>query len=193
MVDIETDIVYSNGETMLIGLLSDTHIGLLSDTHIGLPSEVFPPQIKDAFRDVDLILHAGDIQTPSVLDELESIAPVLAAWGDEDNERDLGNDNRIMKGHTLLLEGITLWLTHIKPCYALINPKEELYSRPSGEDLPDVVVFGHTHFAQIEHYKGVLLVNPGSPTIPNYVPRLGTVAFLTVSSGEVEARIVQLE
>jgi len=169
-------------------------IGLLSDTHIAFPSETLPPQIKGAFSDVDLILHAGDIWIPSVLDELESIAPVMAAWGDDDMDADVGSDNRMMKEHSLLLEGVTLWLTHIKPRYALINPKEELYSsRSSPEDPPDVVVFGHTHFATIEHYKHVLLVNPGSPTLPIYVPKLGTVALLTISSSKVEARIVQLE
>ncbi len=172
-------------------------IGLLSDTHIGSSSETLPPQIKAAFRGVDLLLHAGDIWIPSVLDELESIAQVTAAWGDDDMQADLGGDSRMMKGHTLLLDGVTLWLTHIKPRYTLINPIEGLYSsRPSGgapEDPPDVVVFGHTHFATIEDYKGVLLVNPGSATLPSYVPKLGTVALLTISSGNVEARIVQLE
>ena len=188
MVDREASILYSSLELL---------IGLLSDTHIAFPSETLPPQIRGAFSGVDLILHAGDIWIPSVLDELESIAPVMAAWGDDDMEADLGNDTRMMKGQSLVLDGVTMWLTHVKPRYGLINPQEELYSsRPSGEDPedpPDVVVFGHTHFATIEHYKGVLLVNPGSPTVPNYVPKLGTVALLTISSGEVEARIVQLE
>lgn len=172
-------------------------IGLLSDTHIAFPSETLPHQIKGAFNGVDLILHAGDIWIPSVLDELESIAPVMAAWGDDDMEADLGGDNRMVKGQAMLIEGVTLWLTHVKPRYALLNPKEEPYPSRSSpeepEDPPDVVVFGHTHFATIEHYKGVLLVNPGSPTMPNYLPKLGTVALLTLSSGEVEVRMVQLE
>ncbi len=174
-------------------------IGLLSDTHVGSRSETLPPQIKDAFRGVDLLLHAGDIWIPSVLDELESVAPVIAAWGDDDTEVDLGGDSRMIKGRTLLLDGVTLWLAHIKPRNALIkqSPKEELYfSRPNGkaaEGLPDVVVFGHTHSATTEDYKGVLLVNPGSATFPDYVPTLGTVALLTISSGNVKARIVQLE
>ncbi len=172
-------------------------IGLLSDTHIAVPSQTLPPQIKDTFSGVDLILHAGDIWIPSVLDELESIAPVMAAWGDDDMKGDLGDDNRMMKGHTLTLEGVTLWLTHIKPRYSLINPKEELYSFRPGpedpEDPPRVVVFGHTHLPTIEHYKDALLVNPGSATFPNYVTKLGTAALLTINSGEVEARIVQLD
>ena len=189
MVDRKAGVVYSNGGTLLIGLLSDTHIGL--------PSHTLPPQIKDAFGGVDLILHAGDIWIPSVLDELECVAPVMAAWGDDDMEVDLGDDSRMLKEHSLLFEGVTLWLTHIKPRYSLISPQKELFFSRSGgedpEDPPDIVVFGHTHLATIEHYKNVLLVNPGSATFPNYEQKLGTVVLLTVNAGEVETRIVQLE
>jgi len=171
-------------------------IGLISDTHIAFPSEKIPySEIKDAFHGVDLILHAGDIWIPSVLDELESIAPVMAAWGDDDMPADLGDDRRMMKEYSLLLERVTLWLTHVKPRYALLDPDKDLYNaRPVGpKEPPRVVVFGHTHFAKIEHYNSTLLVNPGSATVPNYVPKLGTVALLTINSGEVAARIVSLE
>ncbi|MBA7666170.1 hypothetical protein ES703_74247 [subsurface metagenome] len=173
-------------------------IGLISDTHIDSPRKQLPLQIKDVFRGVDLILHAGDIWIPSVLDELECIAPVLAAWGDDDEKANLDGDKRMMKGHALLFEGVNLWLIHtihIKPHYGLLNPKEDLYSASpvDPEELPDVIVLGHTHSATIEHYKDVLLVNPGSPTFPNYIPRLGTVALLTVDCGKADARLVQLE
>ncbi len=172
-------------------------VGLLSDTHVAFPHEALPPQVKSAFRGVDMILHAGDIWIPTVLDELESIAPVKAAWGDDDMEADFGDDSRMMRGRILHLEGITIWLSHIKPRYGLINPGEEAYpSRRNSEDPedpPDVVIFGHTHFATIERYKGVLLMNPGSATLPSYVPKLGTVGLLAIGAGEVEARLVQLE
>ncbi|MFC2035480.1 metallophosphoesterase family protein [Chloroflexota bacterium] len=186
---------------MLIGLLSDTHVDFPDErlpSHLKRPfSETLPPQIRSAFRGVDLILHAGDILVPSVLDELESIAPVMAAWGDGDLETDLGSDTRMMKGYTLLLDGITLWLMHVKPRYALINPQEESRSiKPSSrepEDLPDVIIFGDSHQATIDHYEEVLLVNPGSATLPRYKPQLGTVALLTINSSKVDAHLVQLE
>ena len=172
-------------------------IGLISDTHIATPDEKLPVQIKTAFDGVDLILHAGDICVPSVLDELEEIAPVKAAWGDDDIEADLSGDGRMMKERTLVLAGKTLWLSHIKPPYGLIVPRENRFaSRHITEkvaDPPDVVVFGLIHTPVIEHYQGVLLVNPGSATWPEYLPALGTVALLTIGSGGVEARIVQLE
>ncbi len=186
---------------MLIRLLSDTHIDFPDEklpAYLKRPfSETLPPQIKDALSGVDLILHAGDIWIPSVLDELEAIAPVTAAWGDDDLKADLSSDSRMLDGHTLHFDGVTLWLMHAQPRYGLIRPNEELYyARPSykePQDPPDVVVFGHTHHATIEHYKDVLLVNPGSATLPRYEPKLGTIGLLTIDSGKVEARLVQLE
>jgi putative phosphoesterase len=187
--DGELNIVYSSDGTLLIGLISDTHISS--------PNEKLPLRVRAVFSGVDLILHAGDIWIPSVLDELESIAPVMAAWGDDDMKADLGEDKRMLEKHTLSLGGITLWLMHIKPPYGQISPKEGIFKPKSDiegpRELPKVVVFGHTHSDTIEHYKGVLLVNPGSATWPNYFPRLGTVALLDINSGEAEARIVPLE
>ncbi len=59
-------------------------IGLTSDTHIPDHAKELPSQLKEAFRGFDLILHAGDIYVVSVLGELERLAPVLAAEGDDD-------------------------------------------------------------------------------------------------------------
>ncbi|HEY40423.1 MAG TPA: metallophosphoesterase family protein [Dehalococcoidia bacterium] len=178
-------------------------IGLLSDTHLAFPSQPLPPQVLEAFKGVDLILHMGDVWIPSVLDTLESVAPVLAARGDDDMDEDFGEDSRMKKMQVLSLEGVTIWATHIKPRYGLIVPQEQntiyssIFSRQSVDDAPsdppDVVVFGHTHFAEIEEYKGVLLVNPGSPTMPSYIPKLGSVGFLTIKDGKAEARLVNLE
>ena len=178
-------------------------IGLLSDTHIAFESQGLPPQIKEAFKGVDLILHLGDVWIPWVLDELESVAPVLSARGDDDMDEDFGQDSRMEKCQTLHFNGITLWATHVKPRYGLILPGDQSNSysgmlnrrrkEEEPEDPPDVVIFGHSHFAEIEHYKGVLLVNPGSPTMPSYLPKLGSVGFLSVKNGKPEARLLQLE
>jgi len=180
-------------------------IGLLSDTHIAFRSQILPPQIKDVFRGVDLILHMGDVWIPDVLDELETIAPVLAARGDDDMDEDFGTDSRMEKRQVLHFDGVTLWAMHIKPRYGLIVPGSQpnsyggLFQRGQStaqdepEDPPDVVLFGHSHFAEVENYKGVLLVNPGSPTMPSYIPKLGTVGLLSVSDGTAEARLIKLE
>ena len=177
-------------------------IGLLSDTHIAFASQLLPRQVLEAFRGVDLILHMGDVWVPHVLDELETVAPVLAARGDDDMDADFSGDSRMEKMQVLHIDGLTIWAIHIKPRYGLIaaggaaSSYNNLFGRARSEEpveRPDVVCFGHSHFAEIENYKGVLMVNPGSPTMPNYLPRLGSVGFLHVEDGRAEARLLQLE
>ena len=171
-------------------------IGLISDTHIAKPHESIPPQVKTAFNGVDLILHAGDIWIPSALDELEVIAPVTAVWGDDDFDHDLGDDPRMSKERVFEIEDHTIWLVHEKPPYGHIVPRENrVFSRKPDNNhrVPDIVVYGHTHKSMLEKYKGVLIINPGSPTWPNNFPELGTVAILTLNSGDPEIEFIDLK
>src|SRR3972149_11115317 len=87
-------------------------IGLISDTHVPEVEKEMPARILEVFAGVDLILHAGDIYTPSVLDVLERLAPVLAALGDDDYA---SGDRRVKERHVLELAGQTLWLIHVGP------------------------------------------------------------------------------
>jgi len=167
-------------------------IGLISDTHIPEATLYIPTQLKEVFKGVDLILHAGDLYTTWVLDQLENLAPVIAAEGD-DEYPDTVNDNRIKDKQVLTVEGVTIWLKHILWWWP-DKPKREIDPiNPEYEKLPDILVHGHTHRATIENKGGTLLINPGSATFPYYRSELGTVALLTVNSGKFEAQIVQLQ
>jgi putative phosphoesterase len=170
-------------------------IGLLSDTHIAWEQKEIPPKVLELFSDVDLILHAGDIYAHYVLDELEQLAPVLAALGDDDY---LGEDSRIKEKHVIEMGGKKIWLIHEGPYFPLsperltawwknrIRPEEELYGKP------DVIIAGHEHHPFVERCDGILYVNPGSPTFPDYRPVPGTIGILEIDSGEVEVEIIQL-
>jgi len=190
-------------------------IGLISDTHIPYDAKVIPPQVKELFRGVDLILHGGDIYSSSVLDELEEIAPVLAARGDDDSALVNG---RVKEKHVLNFEGFSLWLIHIFPYFSLHSLQSYSYASsrslhsflysPSAssdqeleealreiverEDVPDILVFGDTHRALLHRVEGFLFINPGSATFPGYRHVLGTVAILNISPGKAEADIIQL-
>ena len=157
-------------------------IGLLSDTHIPEAAEVLPPELMEAFRGVDLILHAGDIYTLSVLDDLERIAPVLAASGDDDYEGAL-MDERVKGRHILELEGLTLFLIHER-VYSPWVPwwPSSMSSGQDKRDSPDIVVFGHEHRTVVQRLNNILFVNPGSPTFLHYRRGLGTVAILDIDS-----------
>jgi len=161
-------------------------IGLITDTHIPVAAEELPPEVAEAFEGVDLILHAGDIYRTSVLDDLEHIAPVLAASGDDD-PIDTLRDERVKLKHVLEIEGHTLWLVHERH-YSFTFAWQE----KEGKTPPDIVVYGHSHAAQVQNYDGVLFVGSGSPTFLNYMRGLGTVGILDVSPEEAQASIVHL-
>ena len=163
-------------------------IGLISDTHIPEIAKTLPQQVREVFKSVDLILHAGDIFVDSVLEELATIAPVLAARGDDDYQI---RDKRMDEVQNLTLEGLNVYVIHSSQYFA-----RDLILHPDKHNLekaPDVVVFGHTHRDVVQKLGRSLLVNPGSATFPYYQLRLGTVALLTIKSGEAEARIVPLQ
>ena len=164
-------------------------IGLLSDTHIPDHAKELPPQIKEAFHGVDLILHAGDVYKVSVLDELECLAPILVAAGDDDFE--VLGDRRVKKEHVLTVEGVTICLIHQYGVWSWPGDKTWSWDRP--EKPPDVIVFGHTHRATLENHADTIRINPGSPTFPHYKHELGTVGLLTISSGKAEAQIIKLQ
>jgi len=168
---------------MLIGLLSDTHIRTSgSRASLGqLTASELPHQVIDAFQDVDLILHAGDIYTLPVLDELETVAPVLVSEGDDD-PFEIVNDKRAGHEHFITVEGMTIWLSHYG-----------LWSNSSQRKQPDIIVCGHSHRSAAENHDNTLRVNPGSPTFPRYKHTLGTVALLNIKSGKAEVEIVQLK
>ena len=167
-------------------------VGLLSDTHIPETEKKIPPELIEAFHGVDLILHAGDIYVPSVLDDLERIAPVLAARGDDD----YGNtvmDERVKGRHILELKGLTLLLLHER-VYSPWVPWWPGNISPGQDkrDSPNIVVFGHEHRTVVQHLNDILFVNPGSPTFLHYRRGLGTVGILDIDSGEADVSILQL-
>jgi len=168
---------------VLIGVVSDSHIRV-PGTRVGLSTltaEQLPPQVLNAFKGVDLILHAGDIYTVPVIDELETVAPVLACEGDDD-PFEIVNDHRVKHEQFLEIEGKTIWLSHYGPL-----------DEPRLKKIPDIIVYGHTHRSSLERRNGSLFLNPGSCNFPKYEHTLGPVPLLSIEDGEIEAEIIQLK
>lgn len=184
--DMECSVAYNDARMRL---------GLLADTHIPQVSAVLPPEVIKALQGVDLILHAGDIYTTSVLDDLECVAPVLAARGDDDFGDTL-SDGRVKEKHILELEGQTLWLIHGRPDYGMdrygLSSWWQSLLSPRQNRKPDIVVFGHQHRTVVERVDDVLFISPGSPTFLDYRRRLGTIGILDIEANKADFRIVQL-
>jgi putative phosphoesterase len=124
-------------------------LGVISDTHGQLRPAVF-----DVFRDVDHILHAGDIGPPALLDELEAIAPVTAVYGNTDGRELRG---RLPPVATVELDGFTVVVTHGDQL-GTPNPENLHAAFPDAE----IIVFGHTHRPMLTLVDVVVTVmNPG--------------------------------
>lgn len=148
-------------------------VGVISDTHGVLPDGVY-----DAFRGVEHIIHAGDIDSPIVLAELETIAPVTAVAGNMDHGE---LDRTLLDITSVRLDGVRIAVAHKLP-YLL---------KSQAATSADVLVSGHTHVASVTRTGPVLLVNPGSATQPRDSSR-GTVGVIDTSGERPEARIVTL-
>lgn len=170
-------------------------IGLLSDTHIPLPVKQLPiAELTEAFRGVELILHAGDIYSLSVLNDLENIAPVLAARGDDDYG-ETARDVRVQERHILKVDRKVLWLMHQRPYVTMMSPNWwQSWTSPEqhGFGKPDIIVFGHEHRTVMETRTGVVFVNPGSPTFLNYQLGLGTYGIIDTDSDAPGVSLHQL-
>ncbi len=107
-------------------------LGIIADTHGLLRPEVF-----DVFAEVDLILHAGDIGSLDLLTELETLAPVLAVYGNCDGGEIRARVPQVVERR---IEGLDIVLTHGDQ---LGSPSPPALHRLWPE--ADVIIFGHTH------------------------------------------------
>jgi len=150
---------------VLVGVVSDTH-GLLR------------PEAVAALRGVDLIVHAGDVGAPEVLDGLRELAPVVAIRGNNDKG---AWAERLRATEIVEAAGALLYLLH---------DVGDLDLDPAAAGF-HAVVSGHSHRPSVDRRGGVLFLNPGS-----IGPRRFTLpiafALLRVDGTELEASIVEL-
>ena len=148
-------------------------IGVISDTHGYLDARVI-----DAFGGTDLIIHAGDIGKPKILDSLATVAPVRAVRGNTD--RGPWADD-LSATALLAIDRVTLYVLH---------DIQQLDLDPKAAGIR-VVISGHTHRASLEEKNNVVFLNPGSAIEPrhNSPP---TVAILTARGEALDARFIEL-
>jgi putative phosphoesterase len=181
-------------------------VGLISDTHNPSVGDEPPSEVLAAFEGVDVIIHAGDIYQPECLDWLEKIAPVYAVelgagahFSEDDRVEDMhrvielgGHSIGII--HDLLIPGMSQELTEFTPLSkhfpgdaSLATALQSVFNAPV-----DIVIFGHTHYPVVEEFQEILMVNPGSPSLPKQIRRLGQVAIMELDSSGKSAEILNL-
>lgn len=159
-------------------------IGVISDTHIYTGSQrVIAPGVKRLFAraNIDLIVHLGDANSRSVLEEVAEIAPLIAVVGnndDEDLQYTLPMTTRFTVGDKIFagIHG-----------HGGRSAKDVAIERWAGK--ADCILFGHSHLPLIEKVRGSLLVNPGSPTDRRWHPHFG-VAVITVDENGIQPELM---
>jgi putative phosphoesterase len=157
-------------------LVNPMKIGVISDTH-----NFLDPKIATLFAGVEHILHAGDIGNASIISGLEAIAPVTAVYGNTDMNLPF------RETETIMLAGRKFLIHHIVNPVA---PGERVVERIARE-LPDVVIFGHTHKRFCETLGGILFFNPGYSGKPK-LNLERSVAILHCGEEEIRPEYIQL-
>jgi hypothetical protein len=170
-------------------------VGVVSDTHVPDKARFLPAALLRAFEGVDLIVHAGDLIVPEVIDALARVAPVHAVAGNNDPRElveSLGRRRIVAAG------GVRIGLVHGDRGRGRNTPDRAARAFSAGE--VDWVVFGHSHLPYLgppQEVPGqppapaVTLFNPGSPTDRRHAPRK-SFGFLEIEDGKATARHVML-
>jgi putative phosphoesterase len=160
-------------------------VGIISDTHGWLH-----PEACTELKGCDVILHAGDVGDPEVLEELATVAPVRAVIGNIDGEY---IRRRYPMHDRVELEGVRFWMTHIAghPDRWQAGMGPQLKADP-----PDVLVCGHSHILRIERVAslgGMLFLNPGAAGRQGF-HQVKTCVRLRLEGGKaVQAEVVHLD
>lgn len=148
---------------------------VVSDTHLSAETlDRMPPEVWDMATEADVVLHAGDVVHPAVLDALAARAPVHAV---------LGNNDHPLVG--TLPETLEVDLAGVRVAMVHDSGATAGRHRRLARRFPDAeaVIFGHSHHPMVDREDGgPLLVNPGSPVQRRRQP-VHTVAWLELAQG----------
>ena len=173
-------------------------LGIITDTHIPQRVKALPPRVLEVFRGVDRILHAGDINSRRVLDQLAEIAPVDAVAGNADLFKHGLPLTRVIE-----LEGRRIGLAHGHGGWSQYlrskvrdqfgYDQEHYLKIVHGAFGPvDAIVFGHTHRFYRAQRSCVLLFNPG-PIAPDFYNTPGPqVGLLHITARTLQTEIVEV-
>ncbi len=134
-------------------------LGVLSDTHFVQTEGVVPSEIFEALKDADYIVHCGDINQYWVMEQLESIAPVLGVYGNTDPFELV---SKLPHKRVLRLAGYEIGITHGEGEGLACNNALQHFRSHS----LDLLLFGHSHCPESHRIGRTLCFNPGSATKP---------------------------
>ena len=185
-------------------------VGVLADTHLPYRLKQLPPAVPRLFRDVDLILHAGDVDQLEYLAALAELAPLYAVRGNlhfkpselSHGGMDLPVAVRLsLVGHSVVVDhggwpdfwalaSDWVWEKVLEPSRKSSNARIARRLLRLYPDA-DVIIFGHSHRAYHERHGRTLLFNPGGVApLDDWTP---TIGLLHLTRDRVAAEVLPLE
>lgn len=133
-------------------------IAILSDTHVKKHSDKLFKLIDNLFNETDMIIHAGDYVSSSVVSKLREHKNFIGVWGNNDKGyiRDLLEEKKIIS-----VEGYKIGIYHGHGNCK--NTLQRAYDE-FNDDRVDIIIFGHSHQPLVLTKNKVLMINPGSPS-----------------------------
>jgi len=178
-------------------------IGVLSDTHVPHRLPALPPGVLNHFKGCEMILHAGDVEDPHILEPLRAIAPVHAVRGNVHWQYSTGtHDHGLPAEVTVRIGSHTLWMTHghLNFGYTMLDKLIHLGARPTRARInqsiikrlararpqeANIVVFGHSHQLCGVWQDGALFYNPGAVCMDMRITGLPTVGRILIDDAGV--------
>lgn len=156
-------------------------IGVLSDTHGHLPKEVY-----EFFKDVDLIIHAGDIGSVDVLNELQAFKKTVAVYGNID---DFDVVVLTEKVENIEIEGLKIMVTHIG---GYPNRYERGIKELIEIERPNIFISGHSHILKVinDPKYSLLHINPGAAGRQG-IHQISTLIRFTIDSVPKDLEVLE--
>jgi len=159
-------------------------LAVIADTHLPKGARTLPPACVERLRAADLIVHAGDIRTLAVLEQLRTYGEVVAVPGnvDEPAVRELLPAEHVLE----LPDGVRIAVTHdAGPARGRLARARRRFPHA------DALIFGHSHLPlhETDPESGFQLFNPGSPTERRRAPE-HTMGWALVEDGRVTFDLV---
>jgi len=155
-------------------------IGILSDTHLTRLTPEFEARVACCFKGASVILHAGDLTTPSLLKAFVG-HEIHAVHG---NMCSLASHQLLPRKKTIALGNFSIGLIHrVGNSYDFEDQLVHEFDRA------DCIVYGHTHRPACFERGGILFINPGSFVPTSRFGSPGTYAILEIAEDRLRATI----
>lgn len=160
-------------------------IGVIADTHIPDRAKEIPKAVLRDFKNVDMIIHAGDFVDLSVLNNLRAVCPnIKAVWGNMDSYE---IKKMLPEKEIIRIANYKIAVMH---GYGHPNNLIELATKEFKDANANIIIFGHTHSALNEKVGDIIYFNPGSPTDKVFSP-YNSYGIIEIND-KIEARIIKL-